>query len=176
MKFFANNAGPLTQLRQSCVLQLRFNNSFPRQDEVQKIPTWILVVALALFDDQGRLLLQQRPIAKHHGGLWEFPGGKVESTEEPANALVREIAEELALTLDPSGLEPCFFAEEGHDPAIVLSLYTSRQPVSQPQGLEGQAWGWFSLHEAALLPLAPMDRQLLLRMDRLAVDRGCQAD
>ncbi len=131
---------------------------------MKKIPTWILVVALALRDEKGRLLLQQRLPGKHHGGLWEFPGGKVEAAEKPSLALVREIAEELALELDPGQLEPAFFAEETGDPAVVLNLYTSHQAVPQPQGLEGQAWGWFTLEEASALPLAPMDRKLLSRI------------
>ena len=122
------------------------------------------MVALALFDRNGRLLLQQRPAGKHHGGMWEFPGGKVESIENPIDALVREIAEELALTLDPAQLEPAIFAEEGSDPRVVLNLYTSRQCVGTPEGCEGQAWGWFTLAEAATLALAPMDRKLLSRI------------
>ncbi len=140
-----------------------FNKAFFRKVNVQNIPTYMLVVALALFDEKGRLLLQQRLPEKHHGGMWEFPGGKVESLENPRMALVREIAEELALTLDPRQLEPSFFAEEGADPAIVLNLYTSRQRVGEPRGLEGQEWGWFDPAEAKELPLAPMDRKLLSR-------------
>ncbi|MFB0611626.1 (deoxy)nucleoside triphosphate pyrophosphohydrolase [Aurantiacibacter poecillastricola] len=127
-------------------------------------PTWILVVALALFDAEGRVLLQQRLAHKHHGGLWEFPGGKVENGENPPFALCREIAEELGLTLDPAQMEPAFFAEENGSPAIVLNLYTSRQFVSEPCANDGQAWGWFALDEAAELPLAPMDRELLAKL------------
>lgn len=123
-------------------------------------------MALALFDRQARLLLQQRPSGKHHAGLWEFPGGKVEAFEKPAQALVREIEEELALIIDPDQLEQAFFSEEGHDPAVVLNLYTSRQAVGDPQSLEGQRWDWFTLEEAADLPLAPMDRKLLSRFRR----------
>lgn len=131
---------------------------------MQKIPTWILVVALALFDRDGRVLLQQRPLGKHHGGMWEFPGGKVETIENPVDALVREIAEELALELDPAQLEPAFFAEEGSNPRVVLNLYTSRQQVGVPVGCEGQRWGWFTLAEAATVALAPMDWKLLSRI------------
>lgn len=126
-------------------------------------PTWILVVALALFDRKGRLLLQQRLPNKHHGSLWEFPGGKVQGIEKPKEALVREIAEELAVDLDPARLEPAFFAQEGADPVVVLNLYISRQAIGEPSAVERQAWGWFSMDEAATLPLAPMDRQLLSR-------------
>lgn len=131
---------------------------------MQKIPTWILVVAVALFDQNGHLLLQQRPAGKHHGGLWEFPGGKVESGELPRLALVREVAEELGITLDAAGLEPCAFAEEGDNPAVVLNLYTCNSHTGEPVGHEGQQWGWFELAEAAQLALAPMDRRLLRRL------------
>ncbi|MEL1250069.1 (deoxy)nucleoside triphosphate pyrophosphohydrolase [Aurantiacibacter gilvus] len=133
---------------------------------MQKIPTWILVVAVALFDENGRVLLQQRPAGKHHGGLWEFPGGKVESGEIPQVALVREVAEELGIGLDPAALEPCAFAEEMGCPAIVLNLYTCRSHAGEPAGLEGQQFGWFDLAGAAQLALAPMDRRLLQQLVR----------
>ncbi|MXO92983.1 NUDIX domain-containing protein [Erythrobacter arachoides] len=128
---------------------------------MEDIPTFLTVVALALFDSEGRILLQQRPAGKHHAGLWEFPGGKVEAGEFPRDALVREIEEELAIALDPQTLSPCHFAEDyGHTP-IVLLLYTSRQAGVRPRGMDGQAWRWSLPAEAAALPLAPMDRALL---------------
>ncbi len=126
----------------------------------------MLVVAVALFDSKGRVLLQQRLPGKRHAGAWEFPGGKVESGESPRAALVREISEELGLSLECNLLEPFHFSEEEGDPAIVLNLYTSREAVAPPQGLDGQAWGWFTLEEAADLPLAPMDRKLLANLAR----------
>lgn len=128
---------------------------------MEKIPTSMLVVALALFDGEGRVLLQQRLPEKHHGGLWEFPGGKVESRETPRLALVREIEEELGIVLDPAQLEPAHFADETGARAVVLILYTSRQAVGAATGREGQAWGWFDMKKAVALPLAPMDRKLL---------------
>lgn len=131
---------------------------------VENFPTWLPVVALALHDEEGRLLLQQRPVNRHHGGLWEFPGGKVETCESPRRALVREILEELALELDPAKLIPSTFAEETGEKHVVLFLYTSRQPVVQPQARDGQQWGWFSYEEAQRLDLAPMDRDLLARL------------
>ncbi|WAT18557.1 (deoxy)nucleoside triphosphate pyrophosphohydrolase [Aurantiacibacter sp. MUD11] len=133
---------------------------------MKEIPTSILVVAVALFDSQGRVLLQQRLPGKHHAGLWEFPGGKVESTEMPREALVREIAEELGLELDPALLQPAFFAEEGGNPAIVLNLYTSHQAAGEGEARDGQAFGWFAPDEAAGLELAPMDRALLEKLRR----------
>ncbi len=124
-------------------------------------PTWLAVVALALMDGAGRVLLQQRPADRHHGGLWEFPGGKVESGETPRSALVREIEEELALVLNPALLHPGPFAEEKGAAHIVLFLYTSNQPCGVPAARDGQKWGWFAQAEAAQLALAPMDRALL---------------
>ena len=134
-----------------------------------EIPTWIPVVALALADGKGRLLLQQRLPGKHHAGLWEFPGGKVQTRENPRFALVREIAEELGLMVDPVDLSPTLVADEPGEGAVVLFLYTATRWRGGPVGLEGQPWGWFTQAEAATLPLAPMDRDLLSRMSLLGL-------
>ena len=131
---------------------------------MENIPTWIAVVALALFDRDGRVLLARRPDGKHHGGLWEFPGGKVENGEIPRAALVREIAEELGLALEPDRLQPAHFAEEMQARQLVLFLYTSDQGVGEPVARDGQAWDWFTLADAARLPLAPMDARLLAKL------------
>ncbi len=132
------------------------------------IPTWIPVVALALFDESERVLMQQRPADRHHGGLWEFPGGKVENGEIPRFALVREIAEELAIALDPVQLEPSVFADEAGEKQVVLFLYTSHQPCGAVQASDGQNWGWFCFEEAAKLDLAPMDRRMLAQISHSA--------
>ena len=124
----------------------------------------MLVVALAARDGKGRLLMQQRPAGKHHAGLWEFPGGKVEDLENPREALAREIREELAITLGQGNLEPAGFAESvasGGEMPIVLLLYRATHFDGEIAAQEGQAWGWFAPEEAARLPLAPMDAQLL---------------
>jgi len=121
-------------------------------------------VALALRDEGGRLLLQKRPDHKHHGGLWEFPGGKVETEESPRDALCREIGEELGIVVAPGDLEPAFLADEGSDPAIVLFLYNCGRWQGEVVALEQQDWGWFSVAEAHSLPMPPMDRDLLHRI------------
>ena len=126
--------------------------------------SWVPVAALALFDGRDRLLLQQRPADKRHAGLWEFPGGKVEPGESPRQALVREIAEELSISLDPLHLEPALFAEEQGTPPIVLLLYSARRWSGEVRPTEGQACAWLSRAEAARLELAPMDRLLLARL------------
>ncbi|MXO60071.1 NUDIX domain-containing protein [Altererythrobacter salegens] len=131
---------------------------------MERNPTWLPVVAAAIRDEAGRLLLQLRPDGKHHAGLWEFPGGKVEIQEDQRLALAREIEEELALTLDPTAMEPLGTAEEarqGTSPGIALQLYACPVWTGVPKGLEGQEFGWFSPADAARLPLAPMDRRLL---------------
>ena len=129
-----------------------------------KNPTWLLVVAAAIHDAEGRLLLQQRAPGKHHELLWEFPGGKVEAEENPRLALAREIAEELAIELPPAAMRPLGFADEPGDEetgGVVLILYDCPGWTGTACGLEGQAFGWFTPAEAAALDLAPMDRQLL---------------
>ena len=132
--------------------------------EVESNPTWIAVTAVVLWDENRRLLLQQRPLHKHHGGLWEFPGGKVECGETPRLALVREIAEELGIEIETSALAPLLLADEGTAGRIVLFLYSARFWRGAITPLEGQQWGWFTLAEAVLLDLAPMDRDLLGRL------------
>ena len=131
---------------------------------MEKESTVILVVAAAMLDHEGRLLLQQRPAGKRHGGMWEFPGGKIEPDENPRLSLVREIEEELAVRLDGELLIPAGFAEEtradGH-PAIVMLLYIAREWRGEIQALEAQQWEWFTPDRAAALDLAPMDRALL---------------
>lgn len=121
-----------------------------------RIPTIVPVVALALIDDAGRVLMQQRRIGKAHGGLWEFPGGKVEPGESLVAALVREIAEELGIELLPAALEPLSFAASPADPHVVL-LYTCRQWSGQPRCLDGEAIDWFAADALAGLAMPPLD-------------------
>jgi 8-oxo-dGTP diphosphatase len=134
---------------------------------LKKIPTEIHVVAAGLTSANGRFLLQKRGPGGRHGGLWEFPGGKVESGEIPEKALIREIDEELGVTVDAASL--AFFGtareeSEGEFPAIVMSLYTAGVFAGDPRGRQGQEWGWFTLDEAARLPLPPVDVELVSRL------------
>lgn len=124
------------------------------------IPTWTCVVALALADGAGRWLMHRRPTHKHHGGLWEFPGGKLEPGEDPRHALVREIREELGLRLAPSALAPVGFADEtqveGRVPIVIL-LYSSAWDGSPVAALEGGEIGWFAPPVIAMLDKPPLD-------------------
>ncbi len=123
----------------------------------------VLVVAAALGDGLGRWLLQRRLPGTHHAGLWEFPGGKVDRGETPREALCRELAEELALPLDPASAAPLGFTDEpGAEgrPGLVLLLFAAPLAAA-PQAQMGQEWGWFTHAEARALALAPLDRALL---------------
>ena len=118
------------------------------------------MVALALKGADGRWLMHKRPEGKHHAGLWEFPGGKVESGENPPLALVREIREELGITLEAASLVPSGFAQEDQDARaapIVILLYTCTRWRGEPQALEGGEVGWFSAGEIGELDKPPLD-------------------
>jgi 8-oxo-dGTP diphosphatase len=134
---------------------------------LEKKPTFVAVVAAAIRDGGGRLLLQQGLAHKPHAGLWEFPGGKLEIGETPRFTLCREVTEELGIELEADALEPFGFAEEAGEegrPALVLLLYTSLRWRGEPQAREGQSWGWFTPEEAAGLAMPAMDRALLARL------------
>jgi 8-oxo-dGTP diphosphatase len=123
----------------------------------------MLVVAGALQRPDGRWLMHRRPYAKHHGGLWEFPGGKVEPSEIPAQALARELAEELGIVVRREDCRPLSFAEsEAVDgaPAIVILLYTIARWEGEPKPLEGGAIDWFAAESIAALEKPPLDIEL----------------
>ncbi len=120
----------------------------------------MLVVAGALCRSDGTWLMHQRPLAKHHGGLWEFPGGKVEAGEVPVFALIRELQEELGITIAADQCEPVGFAQDisgGGDKAIVILLYRIEHWDGDPQALEGEAVGWFAPDAVVALDKPPLD-------------------
>ena len=121
---------------------------------------WIAVVAGALRRADGRWLMHQRPPGKHHAGLWEFPGGKVEPDEIPSQSLVRELREELGICCDPASFTPAGFAETVLPEAgrqIVILLYTVTGWLGEPAALEGGTVGWFTPEQALALPMPPLD-------------------
>lgn len=122
------------------------------------------VVAGAILDGEGRLLMQQRPAGKRHAGQWEFPGGKVELGESPSAALIRELYEELRIVVAPEALAPLAFAEKPPDvpdPGIVILLYKIADFTGKPVSQEGAEVGWFTPAEIAELPLPPLDIDLV---------------
>jgi 8-oxo-dGTP diphosphatase len=129
-------------------------------DKVQKNPTIVLVVAAALMADDGRILLQKRRLGTAFGGLWEFPGGKIEDGETPEMALVREIYEELGVQLAVEDVEAVGFAHHQDQPHLIL-LYMCRKWIGDVQCLDGAAIGWFTSDEVAGLAMPPLDYPLV---------------
>jgi 8-oxo-dGTP diphosphatase len=131
----------------------------------QPVKRMLFVVAAALIDSDGRILLAQRPEGKALAGLWEFPGGKVADGETPEAALVRELTEELGITVHPSCLAPFAFASHTYpDFHLLMPLYLCRVWDGEPQGQEGQALAWVRptrLHDYAMPPAdVPLVAQL----------------
>jgi 8-oxo-dGTP diphosphatase len=138
---------------------------------VKKIPTIIPVVAAALLGPEGRVLMQQRRHGAEHGGLWEFPGGKVEPGESLEESLRREIREELGIELVANALQPLSFAATPTQPYVIL-LYSCREWSGTPVCLDGEAIGWFAPEEVLALPMPPLDvplAQALLEMAKRAI-------
>lgn len=134
-------------------------------------PSPLLVVAAALTKADGRVLVQQRPAGKQHAGLWEFPGGKVEGGECPEAALVRELAEELGISVPGGALTPLAFSTEaGAGRLLVLLLYRVRMWSGKPRPIEAPAIRWVSPAELVSLPMPPADVPLVaaLTSDRTA--------
>lgn len=140
-------------------------------NNLKKNPTLIPVVAAALIDSAGRVLMQRRQKAAMHGGLWEFPGGKVKPQESAEQALIREIAEELGVTLDPGDLMPAGFASDPslppapRDPHVIL-LYTVRKWRGAVQCLVGEEIGWFAPGQLPSLAMPPLDVPLARALAR----------
>ncbi len=135
---------------------------------MEEIPTTVWVAAGALSRPDGRWLMHRRPHGKHHGGLWEFPGGKVEPGETPAIALSRELEEELGIRIAPSHFEAASFAETdaGENRAgLVILLYTATRWDGEPRPLQaGAAVDWFEKDAIIDLDLPPLDRMLCRRL------------
>jgi 8-oxo-dGTP diphosphatase len=127
-----------------------------------------LVVAAALIDADGRILLQRRPPGRAMAGLWEFPGGKVEEGETPEAALVRELEEELAIGVEAAGLIPaCFASAPNEDRHMILLLYLCRTWQGEPQALDASALMWARPAEMRALDMPPADQPLIALLEAL---------
>ena len=125
----------------------------------------LLVVAVALLDPDGRVLLAQRPPGKAMAGLWEFPGGKVEPGERPEDALIRELDEELAIETRASCLAPLTFASHAYEEFhLLMPLYVCRRWWGMPTPREGQALKWVRPRAMRELPMPPADAPLVAHL------------
>ena len=122
----------------------------------------LLVVAVALIDTEGRVLLARRPPGKSLAGLWEFPGGKVEQGETPETALIRELHEELGIETKSSCLAPLTFASHSYeDFHLLMPLFACRRWQGIPSPREGQALTWVRARDLRDYPMPPADVPLI---------------
>lgn len=122
----------------------------------------VLVVAVALLDADGRVLIAQRPAGKEMAGLWEFPGGKVNDLETPEMALCRELREELNIETSPSCLYPLTFASHAYEKFhLLMPLYVCRMWRGTPQSAEGQKLQWVRIHQLDEFEMPPADVPLI---------------
>ena len=128
----------------------------------------LIVVAAALVDRDGRLLVQQRPEGLSMAGLWEFPGGKLEPGETPEAALIRELDEELAIDVDHACLAPaCFASEALGDKHLLLLLYVCRKWRGTPAARHASALRWVRPVELHGLAMPPADKPLIGLLEAL---------
>ncbi len=125
------------------------------------IPT-VLVVAVALIDADGRVLIAQRPEGKQMAGLWEFPGGKVEPGERPEAALIRELREELGIEVSQSCLAPFVFASHAYESFhLLMPLYLCRRWEGTVVAHEHAALKWVRPNQLSDWPMPPADEPLV---------------
>lgn len=141
-------------------------------ETVQKAAGAVLlhVVAAALVDADGRVLVQQRAPGRAMAGLWEFPGGKIDPGETPEAALIRELHEELGIDTDHACLAPAAFASEAlGDRHLILLLYVIRKWRGIPRITDDSASAlrWVRPVELHALPMPPADRPLIGLLDAL---------
>ncbi len=133
---------------------------------MEKNPTMLFVVAAALTNQAGEILLQRRPEGRQMAGLWEFPGGKVDHGESPESALARELKEELGVVVDPNNLHPFAFASEPlGDRHLLLLLYICESWQGDPQPLESPEICWLRPADMHKLPMPPADKPLVIALE-----------
>ncbi|MGH6848524.1 MAG: (deoxy)nucleoside triphosphate pyrophosphohydrolase [Methylocella sp.] len=122
----------------------------------------MLVAAVALIDQDCRVLIAQRPLDKSFAGLWEFPGGKVEWDERPEAGLIRELHEELGIAVEEACLAPLTFAsfayEEFH---LLMPLYICRRWTGFVTARENQPLKWVRPMDLRAYPMPPADAPLI---------------
>ena len=122
----------------------------------------LLVVAAALVDTDGRVLIAQRPKGKPLEGLWEFPGGKIDDGERPEDALIRELREELGVAVKAPCLAPLTFASHAYDDFhLLMPLYVCRKWDGFVQPLDRQTLKWAWPKDLRNYPMPPADAPLI---------------
>jgi len=128
----------------------------------------VVVAACALVDPDGRVLLAQRPQGKPMAGLWEFPGGKVETGERPEETLIRELEEELGIVVKEACLAPLTFASHTYpDFHLLMPLYVCRRWDGRVTAKEGQGLVWVRPNRLREYPMPPADVPLVAHLTTL---------
>jgi 8-oxo-dGTP diphosphatase len=126
----------------------------------------VTVVAMALVDAEGRVLLAQRPEGKSMAGMWEFPGGKLEAGETPEAAIRREMQEELKVELCERCFAPLTFVSHAYaDFHLIMLLYVARRWEGIPTPQEGQKLQWKRPRDMRALPMPPADIPLISALE-----------
>jgi 8-oxo-dGTP diphosphatase len=128
----------------------------------------VLVAACALIDSDGRVLLARRPEGKPMAGLWEFPGGKVEAGERPEETLIRELREELGITVSEPCLAPLTFASHAYaEFHLLMPLYVCRRWEGMVAPQEGQELAWVRASRLRDYDMPPADIPLISHLQAL---------
>ena len=128
----------------------------------------VLVAACALIDVDGRVLLAERPAGKSMAGLWEFPGGKVEAGERPEDTLIRELKEELGITVSEPCLAPLTFASHTYPNFhLLMPLYVCRRWEGIVSAKEAQRLAWVRPNRLKDYAMPPADLPLVAHLTTL---------
>ena len=128
----------------------------------------VTVAACALVDPDGRVLIAQRPEGKPMAGLWEFPGGKVETGETPEQTLIRELEEELGIVVKEACLAPLTFASHTYPEFhLLMPLYVCRRWDGIVTAREGQRLSWVRPNRLREYPMPPADVPLVAHLTTL---------
>jgi len=132
------------------------------EGDAAKPPPILLVVACALVDADGRVLIAERPAGKTLAGLWEFPGGKLEPNEGPEASLVCELREELGIVVEIPCLAPLTFASHAYEKfRLLMPLYICRKWTGLAKPHEGQRLAWVRPGKLRDYPMPPADAPLI---------------
>jgi 8-oxo-dGTP diphosphatase len=127
-----------------------------------------LVVACALINEYGKVLINERPVGKDYAGYWEFPGGKVDEGETPEEAIIRELKEEINIDVTGSCLAPLSFTEKQYDNYyVVVLLYVCRRWNGHVMPMEEQELAWVNPKEIDNFKLLPADKSFFASLREL---------
>ena len=127
-----------------------------------------LVVSIALINNYDQVLITKRPNNKHLAGFWEFPGGKVEKSETPENALIREVKEELNVNINNKCIAPLSFSEFDYKNFhLLLLLYICRRWDGEPLTMEDNELKWVKPSMLRKYKMPPADDSLIYSLQDL---------